>query len=56
VKAGVIIALALIVGAWAGARLANRLSGPTLRLAFGAFVTLVGVSLVVSAMRRIGWM
>lgn len=54
VTAALIIAAGLITGAWAGAYLANRLSGPALRLAFGIFVTAIGISLVYGAIRRMG--
>lgn len=55
IPASVVIALAMIMGAWAGAHIANRLSGPSLRLAFGVFVSLMGLSLVFSALKRLGW-
>ena len=53
--AALIIALAALVGAWLGALLANRLSGPVLRLLFGIFVMAMGVYLVFGALRRLGW-
>jgi uncharacterized protein len=55
VRAAMIIAAAVFVGGWAGALIANRVSGPYLRLAFGVFVVVLGVSLVVGAFRRLGW-
>lgn len=55
VPAAMIIAGAALVGAWVGAILANRLSGPVLRLAFGLFVVILGVYLIYGAMRKLGW-
>ena len=42
-----IIAAAVFVGGWLRALVANRVSGPYLRLAFGIFVVMLGVSLMV---------
>jgi uncharacterized membrane protein YfcA len=56
VRAAMIIAVAVFVGGWRGAVIANRVSGPFLRLAFGIFVVILGVSLMVGAFRRLGWM
>ena len=55
VRAAMIIAGAVFVGGWLGALVANRVSGPYLRLAFGVFVVVLGVSLIVGAFRRLGW-
>ena len=44
VRAAMIIAAAVFVGGWLGAVLANRVSGPYLRLAFGVFVVVLVVS------------
>ena len=55
VRVAMIMAGAVFAGAWVGARVANRLSGPYLRLAFGVFVIVLGVSLIVGALRRLGW-
>ncbi|HPC46975.1 MAG TPA: sulfite exporter TauE/SafE family protein [Deltaproteobacteria bacterium] len=55
-RAAVVIAIGLVLGAWAGAYLANRMSGPALRLAFGIFITAMGFALVYGALRRLGWM
>ena len=54
-RAAIVIALAAIVGAGIGAIVANRLSGPVLRLLFGLFVTGMGVYLIYGALRRLGW-
>ena len=55
VRAAMIIAAAVFVGGWVGAVVANRVSGPYLRLAFGVFVVVLGLSLMVGAFRRLGW-
>lgn len=55
VHAAMIIAAAVFVGGWAGAVVANRVSGPHLRLAFGVFVVVLGFYLMVGAFRRLGW-
>jgi uncharacterized membrane protein YfcA len=54
--AALIIAVTVTIGAFGGAVLANRLAGPYLRLAFGIFVVVLGVSLILGAFRRLGWM
>jgi uncharacterized protein len=56
VRAAMIIAVAVFVGGWLGAVIANRVSGPYLRLAFGVFVVVLGMYLMVGAFRRLGWM
>ena len=55
VRAAIILATMMLVGAWLGAVVANRMEGPQLRLAFGVFVTCVGAYLVFGAFRRLGW-
>lgn len=55
-KVALIIALAVLVGGWFGAVLANNLSGPYLRLAFACFVVCVGFYLLYGALRRVLWM
>lgn len=55
IRAAIIIALALLMTGWAGAALANRIAGPYLRLAFGLFVTVLGLSLVYGALQRLRW-
>jgi uncharacterized membrane protein YfcA len=54
-RAALIIAAAVIFGGWIGALLANRVSGPQLRLAFGLFVTALGIYMIQGALRRLGW-
>ena len=55
-KAAAIIAVTSILGAWLGAFLANKLSGPVLRLAFGIFVVFAGFYLIYGAVKRLGWL
>ena len=56
VRAAMILAAMMIVGAWAGAYVANRLPGPYLRLAFGLFISVLGVYLIYGAFKRLGWL
>ncbi len=51
--AAAIIATMMVGGAWLGALLATRLSGPVLRLVFGLFVVGIGISLIIGAVRRL---
>jgi uncharacterized membrane protein YfcA len=55
IRAAAIIALAVLVGGWLGAVVANRMAGPQLRLAFGIFVVGLGVYLIYGALHRLGW-
>ncbi len=52
-KAAFIVAAALLVGAWLGARLGNYLKDEYLRLAFGVFVVGLGMYIVFDAVRRL---
>ena len=56
VRAAVILATMMTIGAWAGAYVANRIRGPHLRLAFGVFVCGMGVYLIYGACKRLGWL
>jgi hypothetical protein len=55
-KAAMIIAATVFIGAWGGAFLANQMRGPHLRLIFGVFLTGVGAYLVYGACKRLGWL
>jgi uncharacterized membrane protein YfcA len=55
VQAAMIIAGAVFAGGWLGAIIANRVSGPYLRLAFGVFVVALGIYLLFGAFRRLNW-
>ena len=52
-KASVVIAVTLLVFAWLSAVVANRVEGSYLRLMFGIFVTVLGLSLVYDAIKRL---
>jgi uncharacterized membrane protein YfcA len=54
-RVAIIIAVGVFVGGWVGAMVAQRIAGPFLRLAFGVFVVVIGISLVYGAVRRLGW-
>ena len=54
-RAALIVAALVFVGGWLGALIANRVGGPYLRLAFGIFIVALGISLVVGAFKRLGW-
>jgi len=54
-RAAFIVAAMMFAGAWLGAFVAQRMSGPYLRLAFGLFVVALGISLMFGAFRRLGW-
>jgi uncharacterized membrane protein YfcA len=55
-RAAALLALGLFAGAFVGAYFANQMKGPHLRLAFGVFVTALGLYLVHGALRRLGWL
>lgn len=54
-RAAMILAATMFLGAWLGAYLANQMKGPHLRLLFGVFLTGLGFYLVFGACKRIGW-
>ena len=54
-RAALFIAVPMFVGGFLGAFLANKMSGPYLRLVFGLFILFMGVTLVYGACRRLGW-
>ena len=56
VRAAILLAASMFVGAWGGAVLANQMKGPHLRLAFGIFVCALGAYLVHGACKRLGWL
>lgn len=56
VRAAVILAITMFLGAWVGARFADSITGPHLRLAFGIFVFGLGIYLIFGACRRLGWL
>jgi uncharacterized membrane protein YfcA len=56
VRAALLVAAGMFVGGWVGARFANEMKGPHLRLLFGLFVCVMGVYLVHGACKRLGWL
>ncbi len=54
-RAAIILAVTMMIGAWGGAHVANRLHGPHLRLLFGVFVCGMGIYLIYGACKRLGW-
>ncbi len=50
-RAALFVALGLILGAWAGAWGAHKMGEQWLKLSFGIFVTLVGIWIVVGALK-----
>ncbi|MBS1107593.1 MAG: sulfite exporter TauE/SafE [Deltaproteobacteria bacterium] len=55
-RAALILAVMMFVGAWVGAYFANQMKGPHLRLLFGVFLTGLGGYLVYGACKRLGWL
>ncbi|QFY43219.1 sulfite exporter TauE/SafE family protein [Candidatus Methylospira mobilis] len=55
IRAAVILAATMLLGAWIGAYFANQIAGPPLRLIFGLFVCCLGVYIVYGACKRLGW-
>jgi len=55
-RAALILAAMMFVGAWVGAYFANQMKGPHLRLLFGVFLTGLGGYLVYGACKRLGWL
>ena len=53
VRSAIIIAVTLLLCAWAASIAANRVSGPVLRLMFGIFITGLGLSLIYSEVAKI---
>ena len=55
IRAAILLAATMFVGAWGGAVIANQMKGPHLRLAFGIFTSVMGVYLIYGACKRLGW-
>jgi uncharacterized membrane protein YfcA len=53
VPAAIIIALSLIVSSWFSARFANNLNPMHLRLAFGIFISVIGLYITLSTLFKI---
>ncbi|WP_446812244.1 sulfite exporter TauE/SafE family protein (plasmid) [Methylomonas sp. 2BW1-5-20] len=52
IKAALIVAVALFLGGWIGAVIADHVPEIQLRLAFGVFVVMLGIYLITTALRR----
>jgi len=55
VRAALILAATMFLGAWIGAYFANQIEGTELRLIFGLFVCGFGAYLVYGACKYLGW-
>lgn len=55
IRAAIILAATMFLGSWVGAIFASHIPGSQLRLLFGIFVCGLGVYLIYSACRRLGW-
>jgi uncharacterized protein len=55
-RAALIVASSMLIGAWVGARWANQIRGPYLRLMFGLFICALGLYLMHGAFKRLGWL
>ena len=55
IRAAIILAAAMFIGAWFGAFIANRLDAQYLHLVFGLFICGLGIYLVFGACRHLGW-
>src|SRR5262245_45847418 len=53
-RAALLLAVGLFTGGWLGAYFANQVPGARLRLAFGVFMTGLGIYVVYGALRRPG--
>ncbi len=53
IKAAVLIALGLFAGAWLGAFVAHKMGDAWLKMSFGIFVTLVGIWIVMGALKGV---
>lgn len=53
VRAAIVIAIALALGAWLTAIAANKMSGVYLRLGFAVFVIGLGISMLIDAFRQL---
>ncbi|MFZ5832008.1 MAG: sulfite exporter TauE/SafE family protein [Planctomycetota bacterium] len=56
VRAAIVLAITIFLGAWIGSFVANKVSGPHLRLSFGVFLLVLSVYLIYGACRRLGWL
>lgn len=55
VRAAIVIAITMFIGAWLGSFFANQMPGPYLRLIFGVFICGLGMYLIYGACQHLGW-
>jgi uncharacterized protein len=53
VRAALIIALFLFLGAWVSSHVASRVPDAVLKLSFGIFITVVGIYIIISSIKRL---
>lgn len=56
IRAAAIIAATLLASGWLASRVATRVSGPPLQLAFALFVTALGLSMLWGSVKQLGWL
>lgn len=56
IRAALIIAATMFVGAWLGAVFANKLNEHHLHLAFGVFICGLGLYIAFGAIKHLGWL
>ena len=52
-RAGLIIAVSLFLGAWISAHIVARVPDAVMKLSFGVFLSLLGIYLIISAFRNL---
>jgi uncharacterized membrane protein YfcA len=53
VRAAIVIAVFLFLSAWISSQFAQRIGTNTLRLLFGAFVTIVGIYIIITSLNKV---
>jgi uncharacterized protein len=53
IRAALIIALFLFIGAWVSSHVATRVPDAVLKLTFGIFIILVGIYLIISSLKKL---
>jgi hypothetical protein len=51
-RSAIIVALGLFLGAWLASSVANRVADAFMRLAFGVFVTVMGVLIILNTLKK----
>jgi uncharacterized membrane protein YfcA len=52
-RAAIVIAVFLFLSAWISSQFAQRIGTNTLRLLFGAFVTIVGIYIIITSLNKV---